>query len=229
MLYIAFNAQGANMCFSAEASLSSSLLLTVVGVASASELKNTKWKLLSYLPLIFAMQQLFEGISWLSLNGSLSEKWLPVGKWGFLIFAFVFWPLWMPVALLKSEEKPLRRIAMIGCLIAGILFAMGMLGWILKPGTEMLAQVNQASIQYGPIPPLNPTWDVTARILYITATCLPCLLSSSGRAFLFGLFLLFTWLIAQYFYYETASSAWCFFSAIASGTLYLLFKGMKDT
>lgn len=216
------------MCFSAEASLSSAVLLGVIGSATLREIKQPKWQLLALLPFIFGFQQFFEGISWLTFDGVLSERWLPLGKWGFIFFAYLFWPIWMPVALLRSEESPPRKKLMASCLVAGLIFTIGMVAWLLKPETDLVASVNGHSIQYLGVPPLENSYFYPLQVLYLYATILPCLLSSSTRAVIFGLLLLAGWMITQYFYFETATSVWCFFSAITSAALYFLLRGKKN-
>lgn len=216
------------MCFSAEASLSSAVLLSIIGVATLREVKNEKWQLFALLPFIFAFQQLFEGISWLTFTEVLSARWLPLGKWGFVFFAFLFWPIWMPIALLRAEKEPMRRKLMATSLMGGLIFTIGMLMHFMKPGTDLIATVQGASIQYKAIPSLSVGWYYFLQFLYLYAAILPCFFSSRRGVVLFGALLLSAWLFTQYAYYETSTSVWCFFSAILSGTLYFILREKEN-
>ncbi|MFA6920729.1 MAG: hypothetical protein WC216_02715 [Gallionella sp.] len=60
------------MCFSPHASFAAAAVLTLIGVVTLGKPRVKGEWLLAALPLIFAAQQLTEGILWLILRGHLA-------------------------------------------------------------------------------------------------------------------------------------------------------------
>ena len=59
------------MCFSASISFTTAAVLTVAGVITLKNTSNKKEYILASFPLIFALQQFVEGLSWLYLKDIL--------------------------------------------------------------------------------------------------------------------------------------------------------------
>lgn len=205
------------MCFSAEASFLVSGTLLAVGVATVSKTVNRKDLPLALIPFIFSIQQLIEGILWLSLadnNPIQSQYWLS-NLYG--IFIGVIWPLFAPLAILCTETDTLRRriIAAIG--IAGLLLALYTItGLTEQPVT---AGIINHSIQY--------RHEVAGYqfviVLYLLATCAPFLISSYRTLNIAGIIITAGFFIAYFAYYETFASVWCFFAAMTSALIYSYF------
>ena len=89
------------MCFSAGASFVASGGLAIVGVASLKVAKKEE-RIIALIPLAFALQQAIEGVQWLSLQSGCPS--LPLG-YGFLFFAFIFWPVYVPLTVYLLDKK----------------------------------------------------------------------------------------------------------------------------
>ncbi len=97
------------MCFSPTASFSAGLVLSATGTASMRESRNGPQRVLSGLPLVFAMQQVCEGILWLSLQNEAWARWQMPATYAFLFFAQVLWPVYIPYTILLFEKDVWRR------------------------------------------------------------------------------------------------------------------------
>ena len=84
------------MCFSPEASFTSGGILLVVGAASLSKVSSKKKIVLASTPLIFAIQQLSEGVLWLTINKPENYVLQQVSTYLFTAFGQIFWPIWVP-------------------------------------------------------------------------------------------------------------------------------------
>ena len=58
------------MCFSATASFGASAVLGAIGIIAVAKAKTKPQRLFATIPLIFAVQQLTEGLLWLSLKNA---------------------------------------------------------------------------------------------------------------------------------------------------------------
>lgn len=85
------------MCFSAPASFVTAGITGVIGIAALVRVRAPRELPLAAAPLLFALQQIIEGLLWLNLplapEGSLSA----VLTFLFLFFAEAFWPLYAPI------------------------------------------------------------------------------------------------------------------------------------
>jgi hypothetical protein len=195
------------MCFSATASFAASGVLAAASVATLTTYKKTPNKLFAFIPLVFALQQAFEGFQWLALDhGAGSAFW----GYAFLFFAYLFWPIFFPLAALQIEKDPTRRVLIYIFEACGV-FAATMLGYMLLTQPLVVTQF-QHSVNYGMQVPL---YDVVAAC-YVLAVC------GSGlvvrRPWIVAMAVLcFIGLVVSYVLYTTTfGSVWCFFAAILS-------------
>lgn len=105
------------MCFSAPASfIASGGLATLGGVSFVIAKKEDK--LLAAIPLLFSVQQFCEGIQWLYLNSGSTSLF---SGYSFLFFAFILWPVYVPLAVFildKKERKLLGWFILVGVAVA---------------------------------------------------------------------------------------------------------------
>ena len=94
------------MCFSATASFTAAAVLSTTGVVTLKKAKSTSELPLASIPLLFGIQQAIEGIVWISFGSTLLNT---IAAYGFLFFAYVLWPILVPIATLLVETHPLRR------------------------------------------------------------------------------------------------------------------------
>ena|SRR5674476_769986 len=109
------------MCFSANASFGAGVVLVVIGVMSIKKVQHPSQILFASIPLLFAVQQISEGILWVTLPNPAYTSLSQVMTYVFLFFAQFFWPLWVPIAILMLEKESKRKR------IQKVLVGMGMI------------------------------------------------------------------------------------------------------
>ncbi|MBS0485635.1 MAG: hypothetical protein JSS06_10550 [Proteobacteria bacterium] len=205
------------MCFSAEASFIVSGTLLVAGVASIRKTVYSKDIPVALIPLIFAVQQLVEGLLWVTLahsDASPSQFWLS-NIYG--TFIGIIWPLFAPFAVYRAETDNLRKkiIAMIG--LAGIGLAIyTVIGLVNEP---IIAEIIHHSINYRH----HVGNYQLVIVLYLLATCVPFIFSSYKHLYIAGIIITIGFFAAYFTYLETFASVWCFFAAVASTLIYFYF------
>jgi hypothetical protein len=87
------------MCFSATASFTAGITLSVLGVTTLKQVPSRREFLLGTFPLLFAIQQFSEGLVWLTLGQDSLNPINTLVTYNFLFFATVIWPILCPLAL----------------------------------------------------------------------------------------------------------------------------------
>lgn len=200
------------MCFSTEASFGAAVILTLAGAFTLNKCQRKELLWLAATPLLFGIQQFAEGLLWMHfqnhLDSNLAFYWT---KRIFLTFAFLVWPIWIPLAVGLAEKIKFRRYLIFFDLACGIGLSMINLSYALKQ--EILVEIVNHSIQYtGEVPPQT--------FLYPLIVLLPCFISSLKNMWVFGALALLGYIVAYYFYATTFVSVWCFFAAIVSVVIY---------
>lgn len=206
------------MCFSPIASFTASGVLGTIGVATLQKVKSKQAWLFAAVPLLFAIQQFIEGLLWMSL---LHHDWPHVQVWLILsygIFAFMLWPVYMPVSLWLMEPSRRRKQFMGGITLVGLCFAAYMLNIMFH--IHVAARISDSCILYE-YPPLPHEWQVLP--IYLIATCAAFCISSHRRIRWLGSVTVVAFLAAHFFYDSYLVSVWCFFAAIVSGLIYFYF------
>lgn len=213
---------GWNMCFSAEASFSAAAVLGAAGYFTAKKATHRHLLMLAFIPLLLAIQQFSEGVLWLTLGNETPLYTIIAGfaKISFLIFAFLVWPIWIPLALIKAESESWRKKVLFFLLAAGVLFDLTTLYYLITnwslAGTPV--KIVQHSIHY-----IMPVGEFSiATILYLASTVFAPLVSSLYWIWIFGIANLIGFTIADYFYNVTFISVWCFFAAWVSFGVYFV-------
>lgn len=207
------------MCFSATASFAASAALGATGVVTMKTAKK-KDRLFASMPILFAVQQFFEGLVWV----------LPIGgtaglgaAYAYLFFALLFWPVFAPVLVRSYEKKRDRRLLLQAFLGVGLLVSFVLLSYMLTYPLDVVVVNHHLVYDIG----ISPIIGIGLIALYIFATCGSLLASSRCwlRWFGFGLFLLA--LLAAVMSQFAFPSLWCFFAAVLSGfaLVYLKHKG----
>lgn len=204
------------MCFSAEASFTAALVLGSAGGISLRNCSSRSQFFLAAIPLLFAFQQLSEGLVWLHFSHGIgSPSLFQNAEKSFLIFAFLIWPIWIPLSLLVLEKVSWRRTLLYLNLACGIVLSLLNLKYGLQQ--EPAVQVVNHSLQYS-----GQVAEQT--YAYPLIVLLPCFLSSLKNVWAFGLLITIGYVIADYFYEETFVSMWCFFAAVVSLSVYKILK-----
>ncbi|MCL5875419.1 MAG: hypothetical protein M1114_03035 [Candidatus Dependentiae bacterium] len=202
------------MCFSATASFTAAAGLSIVGLVSLVSLYNSVNKhrlaMIALVPLLFAIQQAIEGALWLTFNGQLDSSYLRILPYGFLFFALIIWPIWIPLSLYYYETIIVRKRQILITVFEGIIAA-GILGWgVLKYGVS--ADVYNHHIYYH----IVNGYEWLAGALYLLATIVPFFIAHDNRVKFFGLLLALSCIASYLFWAVTFASVWCFFAAVLS-------------
>ncbi|HLB93641.1 MAG TPA: DUF6629 family protein [Candidatus Babeliales bacterium] len=207
------------MCFSAEASFTASIALVAISWASYQRINKPKQLLLLGVPLGFALQQFLEGLVWLVFKYNFNPIISKLAIYGFLFFAYIFWPVYIPLVLTKLERITKNRKILTGLAVLGSLVSASLVIMLSVGGAT--AEIANCHIIYQ----LGVNWldfnlALSAVLLYVLAT-VGAMLSSSLRGMrILGIATLGAFIAAQYFYYAAAVSVWCFCAAVLSLLIY---------
>lgn len=200
------------MCFSATASFGASIVLTTIGVLSLRKASNSAFIPFASIPLFFAVQQLMEGFVWLSLSNPTFAPLNASMTIGFLFFAQVVWPFWVPFSILKMEpfarqrrwEKILVAIgALVSLYLAYCLFT--------EPVTS---QIDRHHIQYN-----QPYTESLSKLLllpYFIVILVPPFFSRVKRMWMLGIMVVLSYVFTAIFFIDYTVSVWCFFASLMS-------------
>jgi hypothetical protein len=201
------------MCFSATASFVAAAVTGGIGIAALTRLRQPREILLAATPLLFAAQQMIEGLLWLDLSAARETVTASTLTWLFLLIAEVFWPVYVPLAVWLVEPRRRRRWMMLACLAAGVAAGTYLRWWVL-------ARPHDAILLDGHIVYVTAYRNSLAIAgSYFAATVLPLWLSSHRRLNIIGLVILAGYIASYLFYWQAFVSVWCFFAAATSGLI----------
>ena len=204
------------MCFSATASFSAGALLLGIGtltLRSALAAHQQRELPFAAIPLLFATQQLIEGVIWLTfrvdaplLNSALTHV--------YTFFSHVLWPVYVPVAVLLMEPAGWRRRGLIAFVAAGA--AVGAYLLYVLVAFPIVSRPTGQHIEY-----VSPHFFAAVTMtLYLLSTALSPLLSTHRMVVVFGALALLSFGAAYTFYATWFISVWCFFAALLSAIAY---------
>jgi hypothetical protein len=215
------------MCFSAEASFAAAAALTLSGYATIKLPLDKRYLLIALTPFLFAIQQFMEGMLWLSTKDPiLLEQYGRLEALGYLFFAFLFWPIWIPLSLCIAEQESKRKKWLMALVALGVIFFLMSIYVLFQNGlNEIKFQVFSYSIQYSfPKYPIYYISQHLSLILYFLATTVSLFVSSLKYIWLLGLSGFIGLIFAMIFYEATSISVWCFFAAWCSVFLYFVLR-----
>lgn len=207
------------MCFSAEASFIAAVLLGTIGSVTLKNSTSRADFFLASIPFLFAIQQFAEGIVWLNLKGQVFTPGIAqAAKEAFLTFAFLIWPIWVPLALTMAEKVAWRKNIILADLVCGILLSLLNLYYAL--GQEISVKIVNQSLQYiGNAP--------SQIFVYPFIVLFPCFISSLKNMWIFGTLVAVAYVIAEFSFSQSFVSVWCFFAAIVSLSVYKVLNDNK--
>lgn len=173
-------------------------------------------RILAAIPFLFGIQQDFEGIQWLYLNNGSSSLW---AGYGFLLFAFIIWPIYVPLTVFVLDKK--KRGILKWYVLLGIIIA---LYSIRQPLMQPLSiqKINKC-ITYA----FNYQLEDYVTIAYVLAIFGPLFVSSRKIFRWFGIIFGFLAIISWIFFKVNFVSVWCFFAAIVSSIIFVYLKLKK--
>ena len=204
------------MCFSATASFSAGAVLLGLGALTVKSAHRRRELPFAAIPLLFAIQQLSEGVIWLTfrheaplLNSVMTHL--------YSFFSHVLWPIYVPVAVLLIEPMGWRRKVLLGFVAAGLVAGLYLLYFLLA--FPVVSRPTGQHIEY-----VSPHFfAAVVMTLYLLATTVSPMFSTYRMVKVFGVLALLSFAAAYTFYTTWFISVWCFFAAILSGTVLLYF------
>ena len=202
------------MCFSATASFSAGVLLLGLGALTLKSARHPRQLPLAAIPMLFAIQQLSEGVIWLTfryeaplLNAVMTHV--------YSFFSHVLWPIYVPVAVLLIEPPGRRRRALFVFVATGLAVGAYLLYFLVA--FPVVSRPTGRHIEY-----LSPHFfAATTMTLYLLSTTVSPMLSTHRMVKVFGVLALLSFSAAYYFYATWFISVWCFFAALLSVTVFL--------
>lgn len=209
------------MCFSPSASFTAGTILTLIGIKSISDSKKST-RLLACIPLLFAAQQVTEGIIWLMLLHHQEHELTLYIPYIFLFFAFIVWPVWIPLSILPLVPKKRIRL-MRGILAMGILLSVYLSASLLYYGAT--AEIIHHHIYYYFESFFHLYW--LGIFIYWCITVVPWFLTTDRLLWLLGSAAAISYCITYIFYTEFLVSIWCFFTAVLSVIIVFAVRSRK--
>lgn len=205
------------MCFSSDASFVVGGYLVGVGVLTVRHARRPQEWPFATIPLLFAVQQLSEGVIWLTFRHEAP------GLHAFMthvytFFSHVLWPVYIPVTVLLMEPPGARRRALGLLVIAGLATGLYLMVYLLD--FPVVARLSDRHIEY-----LTPPHFLSAAtLLYLVSTTISLVLSSHRMVRAFGVLALLSFAVAYGVYEAWFISVWCFYAAVLSTAVYLHFR-----
>ncbi|MHB1230956.1 MAG: DUF6629 family protein [Burkholderiales bacterium] len=204
------------MCFSATASFIAGVSLSALGVATLKKAERKAEIPFAMVPLLFGIQQIIEGMLWLSfrfntplLNAAMTYV--------YTLFSHVLWPIFVPFSIGLVEKIAWRKKAILAFRFIGIAVGLYLLYMIIT--FPVRSEVDEHIVYVSP-----HFYQVPVMVLYLAATCAGAFFSSHKIINIFGVLALLLFVVAYWFHAVAFFSIWCFFAAILSAVIYLHFR-----
>ena len=205
------------MCFSATASFSAGALLLGVGMLTLKSVRRPSELPFAAIPLLFAIQQLSEGVIWLTF-GQDAPLLGAVMTQVYSFFSHVLWPIYVPVAVLLIEPAGRRRRVLRAFVVAGL--AVGIYLLYIQAAYPIVSRPTGRHIEY-----VSPHFFAAATMtLYLLSTTVSPILSTHRTVKVFGVLALLSFSATYLFYATWFISVWCFFAALLSAIVWLHFS-----
>ena len=204
------------MCFSATASFSAGAVLLGIGTFTLKSASRPRELPYAAIPLLFAIQQLSEGVIWLTFRYEAPQL-NAVMTHVYTFFSHVLWPVYVPIAVLLMEPSGWRRRALLAFVAAGV--AVG--GYLLyvMVAYPVVSRPTGQHIEY-----VSPHFFAAVTMtLYLMSITFSLFLSTHRMVRVFGLMALLSFAAAYFVYATWFISVWCFFAALLSAVVYLHF------
>lgn len=200
-----------HMCFSATASFAAASVLTLTGVVSMQRAWKTPMIWYAALPLLFGIQQAIEGVQWLLDKPSAACS---VAGYGFLFFALLLWPVYVPFSIYMMEKDKYRKAFLRFVTFMGLMGSLYLLVPYLTAPLNISAAAN--SIQYNLAIP-----SVAYGLWFYVFVVSSGIWSSRRRVQIFAVVVVLGFFVAQAAYIHALTSVWCFFAGLSSLLVFL--------
>ena len=204
------------MCFSATASFSAGAVLFGLGTLTVKSAHRRREMPLAAIPMLFAIQQLSEGVIWLTFQYGAPQLNVAM-TYFYSFFSHVLWPIYVPVAVLLIEPLRWHRAILLGFVAAGLAAGLFLLQILLT--FPVVSRSAGRHMEY-----VSPHFfAATVMTLYLLAATVSPMFSSHRLVKVFGVLALLSFAAAYGFYATWFISVWCFFAALLSAVIYLHF------
>ncbi len=204
------------MCFSATASFSAGIVLLGIGTLTLKAARQPRELAFAAIPLLFAIQQLSEGVIWLTFRYDAPQLNVAM-TYLYSFFSHVLWPIYVPIAVLLIEPLHWRRMVLLAFVAAGLAAGLYLLQILLT--FSVVSQSTDQHMEY-----VSPHFfAATVMTLYLLATTVSAMFSHHRLVKVFGVLALMSFGAAYFFYARWFISVWCFFAALLSAVIYLHF------
>ena len=171
------------MCFSATASFTAGAVLLGIGSLTLRSVKHRREIVFAAIPVLFAIQQLIEGVIWLTFQHDAPHL-NTVMTHAYSFFSHVLWPVYVPVAVLLIEPLLSRRQALRAFAAGGIGLGVYLLYMLVAFPT--ISRITGQHIEY-----VSPHFfAVAVMTLYLLSTTVSPIVSSHPMVKVFGVLLL---------------------------------------
>ncbi len=211
------------MCFSAGASFTAGAVLGTIGVISISKSKKPSQLLFAAIPMIFGIQQAFEGFVWLSFSKEEFIPWHTTLVYSFLFFAQILWPTWVPLSMSLLENDPVRKKWLKGITACGILASVITTYRLIN--YPVIAGIEQHHVHYSIQAP--QIFMVITSVLYLISTIFPGYFSGVKHMKLLSSVMLGSLILSKIFFSVYFISVWCFFAALLSVIVLYIMKNFQ--
>lgn len=208
------------MCFSASASLTAGVLLTVIGVETLKKVHKPAQILFAAIPIFFALQQFAEGILWLNITKDGLAGLRIFSTYLFIVMAQILWPVMIPVSVLLLEKNIVRKRILYVMMGLGIIAGIYNLYLLITHGIRAEISAHHLTYQNGYQD--NFVWPALS--LYLFVTVMPLFVSSIKRMYVMGIVMALSFIISAVFYMQCLTSVWCFFAAVISFMVYYIIR-----
>lgn len=212
------------MCFSAEVSFIASGIISVAGIIAIKKSKTNPQKVFASIPFIFGVQQFIEGCLWIFIDLTDYNLILSMLTYGFLFFAWIIWPIIIPLSLWLLEMNSSRKKMLSLCLLFGFLTT-GILAFVLI-NIPIGANIAKNHIQYNIEFTGQTPFIIT--IAYLISTVFSLFISTRSNTWILGLVILSSYIFSKLYFTEHLISVWCFFSAISSLIIVWIIHKIND-
>lgn len=204
------------MCFSATASLTAGAFLLGVGTMTVKASRGVLELPFAAIPLLFAVQQLSEGVVWWTLANDAPGLNVAMTQF-YSFFSHVLWPIYVPLAALLLEPPDGRRRSLWVIVFIGIAVGTYLLYSMFE--FPITSRATGGHVEY-----VSPHFFVAFTMGgYLLATTCSMLFSSHRTVKLFGGLALLSFVVAYLIFARWFISVWCFFAALLSVVVALHF------
>lgn len=207
------------MCFSAPVSLGASAVLLVSGAYAVRHARQlpAAWTPWALIPVLFGVQQAFEGGVWLSFTAE-NPRLALVFAIGFHFFSHFLWPWWIALSSYLVEPGKISRRIFAGCAMFGAFAGTLVYAAMLMHPEWMSVRTREHAIVYDFSIPYRSDihLPVTPLMLYGFIILVPLLFSSHKLIRIFGILLVVSMALSSAVNNAAFVSVWCFFAALLS-------------